>query len=262
MFVDYTVLDFETSGLDPNTDYAIEVAMLRVRNREIVANDAFFIKPHKNFIVSSATTRLTGITQQNIDAGISPDDAFHRICSFLGQDCIVCHNTKFDMGFLMSMARRCNTPIRLPTYCTLALSRKAFPLLNTHKLAHLAKEFGLSPPAHRALADCQSAHELLQILEPKLEKRPSRKFYEHTHSPKSSRSFPRDQQQHVSDGEAWANDSNKKSPNTAVNIALHLAPFIAAAIVAILSKGNASILHLATAAVCVYLLIWVYRQFK
>lgn len=265
MFTDYCVLDFETSGLNPHNDYAIEAAMIRVRNNQITATDAFFIRPHKGFIVSNQTTRLTGITQENIDAGISPDDAYKRIREFIGQDCIVCHNTPFDMGFLMSMARRASDPIRVPTLCTLALSRKAFPLLANHKLATLAKEFGLSPPIHRAAADCHATHELLQLIGSKLEKRPSRKFYEYSYVPSrfsdpSSTTPP--QTTTTSDA-----DYEKALRQEAIRrgfqrLAIWALPLLAAVVAAVYTSGSISIGGILAIIIGGYAFLWALAHAK
>lgn len=279
MFTDYCVLDFETSGLNPQTDYAIEAAMIRVRNNQITATDAFFIRPHKGFIVSNQTTRLTGITQENIDAGISPDDAYFRLREFIGQDCIVCHNTPFDMGFLMSLARRASDPIRVPTLCTLSLSRKVFPLLANHKLASLAKEFGLSSPVHRAQADCHTTHELLQLIGTQLDKRPSRKFYEYSFVPKrfieqtphaaAPTTPPAASHLHAKpDGAADQNSApnaysygyqiGKKTPNKrAVKLFFRFLPILSAAIAAAATGGSISIGSIIAIIIGGYVTIWL-----
>lgn len=280
MFTDYCVLDFETSGLNPQTDYALEAAMIRVRNNQITATDAFFIRPHKGFIVSNQTNRLTGITQENIDAGISPDDAYIRIRDFIGQDCIVCHNTPFDMGFLMSLARRSSDPLRVPTLCTLSLSRKVFPLLANHKLASLAKEFGLSSPAHRAEADCHTTHELLQLIGTKLDRRPSRKFYEYSFVPKRfieqtpqafvttpatapAASHPQIKpeatadQNRPEDAYSYGYRIGKKTPNKrALKIFFRLLPILSAAIAAAATGGSISIGSIFAIIIGGYVTIW------
>lgn len=279
MFTDYCVLDFETSGLNPQIDYALEAAMIRVRNNQITATDAFFIRPHKGFIVSSQTTRLTGITQENIDGGITPDDAYFRIREFIGQDCIVCHNTPFDMGFLMSLARRAGDPIRVPTLCTLSLSRKAFPLLANHKLASLAKEFGLSSPIHRAEADCHTTHELLQLIGTQLDKRPSRKFYEYSYVPRRfSEPTPQpiaavrtsapepsqptkidtiENQTNTPNAYSYGYQLGKKTPNKkAVKLFFRLLPILSAVIAAAVTGGSISIGSILAIVIGGYMTIW------
>lgn len=271
MFTDYCVLDFETSGLNPQTDYAVEAAMIRVRNNQITATDAFFIRPHKGFIVSNQTTRLTGITQENIDAGISPDDAYIRIREFIGQDCIVCHNTPFDMGFLMSLARRAGDPLRVPTLCTLSLARKAFPLLANHKLANLSKEFGLSSPIHRAEADCQTTHELLQLIGSRLDKRPPRKFYEYSfvskrvsnpdpsHSNSNQPTPDKKRKENNTEAFDYLNEMQRKA---AIKrgfqvIAIRILPLLAAVIAAAATKGSISIGSILSIIVGGYAVLWL-----
>jgi len=107
--------------------------------------------------VPSFISRLTGITQAEVDSqGLPVAQAFARFLEFVEDLPVFFHNASFDRRFLEAAALQTGMPFANATHCTLALARRAWPELPSHKLDVLARHVGASEPTHRALADVRT----------------------------------------------------------------------------------------------------------
>lgn len=94
----YTVIDFETSGLDPKKDRVIEMAAIRCVNGEIASEFSTLVRYDGK--LSAKITELTGITDEMTATGMDEDTAFRILNRMLGDHIIIAHNAAFDLGFL------------------------------------------------------------------------------------------------------------------------------------------------------------------
>lgn len=157
---DFTVLDFETTGLDPLDDNIIQIGAVRYRDFEIVDTYYTYINP---FIeISSTITRITGITDEDVESAPSIYVELPRLIEFIGKDTIVAHNASFDMKFLLENIEEIGlNVVRFRVIDTLPLSRKQILKTKNHKLPTLKKFLELSHlDSHDALADCKVTGEL------------------------------------------------------------------------------------------------------
>ena len=94
-------LDLESSGLNANVDKILQFGSILDDNGKIT-EDEFILK--KQIQVSETTTKLTGITQQQVDSGMDPLTAFGRIASLIEtSDILIGHNIiKFDLPFIVT----------------------------------------------------------------------------------------------------------------------------------------------------------------
>lgn len=143
----YTVVDTETTGLDPQTDRLIEIAAIRVRAGKEVARFETLVKPGRK--LSKAIVDLTGITDGELTNAPEPQDALQDFMDFLRDDIIVAHNANFDVNFLYDSMQRCDMkPLENNFVDTMRLARYICPNLNNYKLATLAKTYRV---AHQRL---------------------------------------------------------------------------------------------------------------
>lgn len=146
---DYTVIDFETTGLSPRTCEIIELAALRVRDDQVAEQLQMLVKP--SVPISPFITELTGITEKMLDNAPAIQDVLNHYLSFLGQDTLMGHNIQFDLGFLKAVA---------PTYSahyldTMHLSREFMRGERRHRLQDLCRRYQVNNiSAHRAMGDC------------------------------------------------------------------------------------------------------------
>lgn len=153
------LLDVETTGLDPDVDEIIELAMLPFfysDDDEIVGIGIPFNELRQpTRPVPAEVTKLTGIDQDMV-AGKSIDpDAVSR---FAGGSLIVAHNAAFDRRF---MEKFYPSFARNPWACSMSEVPWKDHGFETNKLAFLAATSGFYYDRHRAVHDCHAAVELL-----------------------------------------------------------------------------------------------------
>jgi len=156
MFEDsFVIVDLETTGLSPLNSEIIEIGAIKVLNNEVVDTMDVFVKPSRP--LSPFTTRLTGITNEMVDEGLSIKQALKVFEEFSDGMRLMAHNAKFDMGFLDTYMRK-NLGKAAPTNTldTLAMSRAIVKDVPNHKLGTLATHFNIDySGAHRSLRDCE-----------------------------------------------------------------------------------------------------------
>lgn len=153
---DFTVIDTETTGLEPQFDEIIEIAAMRVRDGKVVATFETLVKPSKP--IDAFIENLTGITNEMLSLAPSAVDVIPAALSFLGDDVLVGHNVNFDINFLYDCAERyCGKTVRNDFVDTMRISRKVLPELKHHRLKDIAKYYNTEQPiAHRAIAECET----------------------------------------------------------------------------------------------------------
>lgn len=171
------LIDFETTGLNARADRAIEVAAIRIdeSGRQELA---VVIKPNPLPMLDPEITKLTGITQADLEAGVPSFKVFNRLRDMVSQAVIVGHNVPFDIGFMQAEFHRHGHKLWLGDFiCTRALGTflgKGVPGTNrggypytSYKLADVCKALGITlEGAHRAMNDLEATERALVELWP------------------------------------------------------------------------------------------------
>ncbi len=157
----FAVLDFETTGTSALRDRAIEIGIVRVKNLKIAETYSTFINP--GCPVPYFISQLTGITNDDLTNAPYFEDVVLDIKKFIGEDIIVAHNANFDYSFLKHEFEKSGfEPPANSLICTLKLSKKLYPELESHKLSKLTSHFRiLHKGVHRALGDATVTAKLL-----------------------------------------------------------------------------------------------------
>lgn len=155
-----TVLDFETTGLDPARDRVIEMAAIRCYGGEIVSQFSTLVR--YDGALSPKVTELTGITEDELKNGMDEDTAFRILNRVIGDSIIVAHNAMFDLGFLhhtlLRLANRTFSNSFLDTL-TISRARHVYP----HNLKEMCDRYGIAlEGAHRSLNDVIGCWKLLE----------------------------------------------------------------------------------------------------
>jgi len=150
------VLDCETTGLDPSRERGGEVGALRLDGGlRPVDRVSALIDPERPLPL--AVTRLTGITQADLDEAPPFAEVWPALPSFVGAAVIVGHNVAFDLDFLAAEAARCGqAPLRNRSLDTLDAALLLYPELARHGLSVLAAQLGIEAPNHRARRDAEA----------------------------------------------------------------------------------------------------------
>ena len=162
--VSYTMIDTETTGLDPQYDKIIEMAAIKIRDGKEVARYETLVNPEQP--IDDFITDLTGITNEELSTAPVAADCLPDFVDFIGEDIVVGHNVHFDINFIYDALLACGyAPIKNDFVDTLRLSRRVRPDLEHHRLCDMAAAYSVPQPvAHRSLADCQTVIGVLDAL--------------------------------------------------------------------------------------------------
>ena len=164
--VPFVILDTETTGLTPRFgDRIVEIALLKVRNREIVDRFESLINPGRP--ISPGASAINGITDEMVQFSPYFTQIADQVLAFIADSVLVIHNARFDLGFLASqlnLAKRPN-PVN-PVLDTIRLAKLAYPKLKSYSLGNLATALEiLIPHLHRAMDDVEiTAHVFDKII--------------------------------------------------------------------------------------------------
>ncbi len=160
----FSVIDFETTGTDPQLDRITEVGVVKVRGGEILKTISCFVKQQRR--IPPAITGLTGITNKMLLSAPSEESVIEAIYNLVEGSVIVGHNVMFDLGFLKAAYERVGYELKNTRIDTLALSRKLLSgEVANFRLATLSRYLRLDhQPTHRAFDDALTTVELLHLL--------------------------------------------------------------------------------------------------
>lgn len=157
----FAVLDVETTGLSPNRDRIVELALVRVDGRGDTI-DEFTTRVNPEGPVGA--THIHGIRAADVvDKPVFRDLAPTIAQSLRGLP-IVAHNAKFDLAFLRAEFRTAGWDLPwLAAYCTLDASFNYLPNLDRRRLADCCWAVGAPlHDAHSALGDARATAGLLR----------------------------------------------------------------------------------------------------
>jgi DNA polymerase-3 subunit epsilon len=159
---DFITIDFETATESPES--AVSVGLVKHRKYQPISTYYSLICP-PNLYIRPDFTEIHGLTVNDIKD--APDFSYiwkNEIKRVIGKTLLAAHNASFDMKVLKAVLEWYELPVpRLPYFCTLNLSRHAWPKLKSHALSALAKEFGIIYSAHNALDDAYTCGKLMQL---------------------------------------------------------------------------------------------------
>lgn len=156
---DYVVIDLETTGFSPTFDSIIEIAAIRYRNDNPVAEFSSLINPEIEIPIN--IQYLTGISDEDVSDCPTINDVISEYIDFIGNDIIVGHNVGFDINFINKNSENelANNYIN-----TIRFSHKLNPALESHSLSALKDLYKIKALSHRALGDCEATALVFQIM--------------------------------------------------------------------------------------------------
>jgi len=97
----YTVLDFETTGLNPMTEQVIEIGAIKLDAQfNEVGRMSVLVKLRKGQVLTDFIKELTGLTEEKLSTGLDELNALQAVTNFIGTDIIIAQFASFDLGFL------------------------------------------------------------------------------------------------------------------------------------------------------------------
>ncbi|MBQ7802561.1 exonuclease [Candidatus Saccharibacteria bacterium] len=160
----YTLIDIESTGLDPTFDEIIELGALKIKNNKVKDSFQSLVKPESE--IDPFIEDLTGITNSDLEDAPSLISVLPAFLEFIGSDLVVGHNVNFDINFIYDNCKKLDLPYFSNDYVdTLRLSRRILPELESHSLSALINYLGLSEEGHhRAISDCEKTKDIFDNL--------------------------------------------------------------------------------------------------
>ena len=163
---DFAVVDIETTGLRCQTDDIIEISAVKVEND--IITDEYSSLVYTDKIIDPFIFGLTGINNAMLENAQELSTVLCELFDFVGNMTIVGHNIGFDMRFISwNSALLFGEKLTNNTLDSLLFSKEVLPDLKSHKLSYLKEYFGIGGASHRALDDCRTTYELVEILKKK-----------------------------------------------------------------------------------------------
>jgi predicted DnaQ family exonuclease/DinG family helicase len=161
----YVAVDLETTGLYPDRDVILEIGAVKFRVPPVPGSDPIIdrwttlVNPGRS--IPYRITRLTGITQEDVERAPPVTDVLQQLRRFVGNYPVVGHNVRFELAFL----QRHGLLVGQAHLDTFELASILLPDAPRYSLDKLATYLELDFEGwHRALADAEMAARLFIAL--------------------------------------------------------------------------------------------------
>ena len=159
----FAILDVESTGGKFNEEAIIEIAIYKFYDGSIV--DQFFslVKPDRS--IQPFVIGLTGINEKMLKNSPKFFEIAKRIVEITSDCILVGHNVEFDYRILKIEFKRIGYNFKRKSLCTVELSKRLIPNLDSYKLVKLTKAIGIPiTSAHRAKGDALATVKLFELL--------------------------------------------------------------------------------------------------
>ena len=159
----YVAFDLETTGLHVERGHRIiEIGAIEIIGSKL--GEEFHILIDTDAALSMGAQSLHGIRREMLNGQPRREEALTKFQKFIGNNILIAHNVKFDIGFLRYEYRLLGKFLLNRYECTLKLSRKFYPNLPNYKLETVARNVLACKTKmlalHRALDDAKLTAEI------------------------------------------------------------------------------------------------------
>lgn len=151
----FTVIDTETTGLDPSGgDRIVSLGAVRVVNGRVLRQETLerLVNPGRG--VPPAATTIHGLTDDMLEDAPSIEEVLPDLVRFAEDTVLVGHNIGFDLRFLTAAASAAGISLRQPALDTLLLDAALYAAQSDHTLEAIATRLGIGVVGrHTALGD-------------------------------------------------------------------------------------------------------------
>ncbi len=156
--MNFIAIDFETANYEPQS--ICQVGLAFVENSRITHSISRLVKPDPYYIIPSFID-IHGISPEHVEACPTFNVVWKELAPMLKALPLVAHNMSFDRRVLDSALLHFGLDPHLsPWHCSLAVSRKAFPFLDNHRLSTVCDYLEIELNHHEAESDARAAAEI------------------------------------------------------------------------------------------------------
>ncbi|PIF01467.1 MAG: exonuclease [Maribacter sp.] len=159
----YAILDIETTGGKYNEEGITEIAIHKFDGKNVVDKFISLINPERE--IQPFVVNLTGINTKMLRTAPKFHEVAKRIIEITGDSVLVAHNAQFDYRILRTEFRRLGYNFERKTLCTVDLSKKLLPNVESYSLGKLVRTLGIPmSERHRANGDAIATLKLFKLL--------------------------------------------------------------------------------------------------
>jgi DNA polymerase-3 subunit epsilon len=157
----YAIVDIETTGGYAANNDITEVAIVLHNGNSVTDRYETLIRPARP--IPYYIQVLTGITPAMVEDAPTFEEVAEEIFERL-KDCVfIAHNVNFDYSFIKHHLQLCGFELNVQKLCTVRLSRKVFPGLQSYSLGKLCVHFNIViQNRHRAGGDADATVTLFE----------------------------------------------------------------------------------------------------
>lgn len=159
----FSIIDLETTGGKFNEEGITEIAIYKFDGIKII--DEFISLINPQIPIQPYVQELTGINNKMLLNAPKFYQICKRVLEITDNTILVAHNASFDFRMLKVEFNRIGYEFNIPKLCTVNLSKKLIPDINSYKLGELVTSLGISiTNRHRASGDAMATVELFKLL--------------------------------------------------------------------------------------------------
>jgi DNA polymerase-3 subunit epsilon len=169
----YTVIDTETTGLDPSAgDEIIAIGAIRIFNGRILRQEMFDTLVNPRRPISEQSMAIHGISQDMLRGQPTIEQVLPHLHRFVQDTVIVGHDAAFDLRFFELKERISGVRFSNPVLDTLLLDSVVSPNQEDRRLESICKRLGVTASGrHTALGDSLITAEIFLAMIPLLSER-------------------------------------------------------------------------------------------
>lgn len=156
----FVVVDLETSGLDKNRDYIIELGAVKIVNGKIKDKYSTLVLCPQMQSLPKEVEELTEIHYEELKKAPAIGEVLKQFYEFANGCTLVAHNLPFDFAFLRNWGFWCGVwfdEFEKFAIDTIELAKQVLgDKVANYKLCTIAKHFGIEFAHHRALSDAEA----------------------------------------------------------------------------------------------------------
>ena len=159
----YAIVDVETTGGKYEEEGITEIAIYQYDGNRVTDQFISLINPERP--IQPFVANLTGINEKMLRNAPKFFEVAKRIVEITTNCVLVAHNASFDYRMLRTEFDRLGFDFDRETLCTVELSKKLLPNIESYKLGRLVRSLGIPlSDRHRAAGDARATVELLKLL--------------------------------------------------------------------------------------------------
>ena len=159
----YTILDIESTGGKYNEEGITEIAIHKFDGHKVVDKFISLVNPEKE--IQPFVVKLTGINNKMLRTAPKFHEVAKRIIEITEGCVLIAHNAQFDYRILRTEYNRLGYNFERKTLCTIELSQKLLPDLESYSLGKLVRSLGIPvTDRHRANGDALATLKLFKLL--------------------------------------------------------------------------------------------------